>query len=169
MASNGTRWDEVEVERMRTLAGQGLSASLIGAELHRTRNMVLGKCFRAGIMLLTRASYVGLLKDDPVPVRKRRNRAGYVRPKKVTALAERMAERENAIATPPVDRLPMGTLGGLPWPDANGCRYLTGEPSAFDWCNAPKAPHSSYCPHHRALCENIYQLKPNSSGPVRTL
>jgi len=43
------------------------------------------------------------------------------------------------------DRLPKG-------PKANGCRYLTGEPREFGWCNKPIVGHGPYCAKHAARC-----------------
>ena len=113
-------------EKIAELAAKGLTATRIAAEIHYTRNAVVGLCYR---------NHIHLPGND---TQARRHRARGERQPGVPAPVK---------ADPPARPLPRAEAGG-------GCRYIAGEVvhgQPVDWCGQPTPAGASWCDHHGAI------------------
>jgi GcrA cell cycle regulator len=138
--SSGEDWPEADIARLRALWAEGFSVVAIGVVLARTKSSVIGKVHRLG------------LSSRPSPIVREGPRA--------------VAVKRRAVAMPPAPPLPpvMMPMAARPVckdslhtpmpPHAReGCQFVTDDTRyAQRFCDAPRAPESSYCAPHHALC-----------------
>ena len=137
-------WTDEKIEKMRALLATGeMSAALVGIEIGVSRCAIIGKARRLGIPLKTKS---GELKDRhgsaEAPKGKRpRQPSKDRRPRKPQKVIEDGSRPDRPLIAF-LDLKPMN------------CRYPFGKPGAddFGFCGAPRAPGSSYCEGHHALC-----------------
>jgi GcrA cell cycle regulator len=139
------------IERVRELAAQTLSATRIGAEVHLSRNSVIGICFRNSIALLGKSG------GQTGPRRRDAHRRKRV-PAIVAAIAPVVPDDlpppfDTSVATNPV------TLFDLDM--RNHCRWPVGEPRKpdFRYCGGEREfPGTDmihcYCAGHAANAFN---------------
>lgn len=144
-------WTAAELEQLKTLAGQGLSASQIGAKLGRNRNSIVGKIHRG------KGAYGNLTPRPPAKGEKRRRDARRVilkaiEPPKKPTLAELFAQAPQPAANLPAVP-PMTFLAAV---NAGRCLHYSGDPfgpSGPDMpvCGAERSVHAGkvpYCLRH---------------------
>jgi len=137
-------WMDDEIGRLRTLHAKGISASLIGAEMNRTRNAVLGKLWRLG--LSNAASIIRKRCGIPpqpqtIPKKSSVRQRAYSQRKRI----ERQKVLEELRCAPV-------TPGSISFADLqdNECRYPEGE-GPYTFCGHQQEAGSSYCYAHAAL------------------
>jgi GcrA cell cycle regulator len=147
-------WDDELIGKIVKLQGDGLSATMIAAELGRdvTRSMVLGKLFRLGL-----SSGLGLKGPRRNPevkaqkVRRRRKRRPAERFLAVEPKAEPLALTDDVddLATPIKQRKTLLELENC------HCRWPIGEPRdpGFFYCGAPEADVYAGVPYCRTHTE----------------
>lgn len=141
-------WTDQRVSTLKQLWSDGRSAAEIASLLGNvTRNAVIGKVHRLN------------LPDRPIGRR--------VVPRKTRG-------RRNPIApTPRPPRLPIPELAPAPKVpprigelEPHHCCWPEGNPrqrSDFHFCGRPRAPHTSYCPHHSAKAYSPQRRPPLAS------
>lgn len=165
----GRAWVEPDVERLKLLWGQGVSATQIGVALDRSRNSVLGKLHRCGL----------LAKKQPQKRNRRERLSPKLNPKprpKVAAKRSRQVPPPPPLneAPKPPRYIPKEQLR-KPLPGSNphavliettGCKFPVGE-YPFHWCNEPKAEGKPYCTAHCAVAfQRVEKEQPQHIGDV---
>jgi hypothetical protein len=146
---------------------QGQTATKIAAQLHVTKNVVIG--------IINRLRYSGV---DVDPEGKRKPGTGG-RPRKVALTPKRepslpkleVRKPPRVEMLPPPPKAPPPKAPPPPPPpvkptrgrwvgffDNTGCKYPRGG-RPYQFCNAPKVAEQSYCPEHQALCWTKVQRK----------
>ena len=131
----GFNWGPENVDRLKELAGQSLSATRIAAEFGVTKNTIIGKARRLGVEL----QYVIPRRPGSVVVTRARNNPfrGSSNKSQPLPVFEPDPDSRN---------LTVLQLKG------NDCRFPTSEDHPMLFCGSPKAAGSSYCPHHHGVC-----------------
>jgi GcrA cell cycle regulator len=175
-ANPETTWPDTEISHLKTLHAAGLSASDVAARLGtgRTRNAVLGKLFRLG--LLNRAP----VRQDIEP----RERTRPLKPERVTpslppllpavrpVVARKPKKPAPAVVAPP-PKMPPAPSTSITVADLQGyhCRWPIGDPQdlQFTFCGAPREDAGPiengkpYCAWHAGLA----RAKPQKTGAMR--
>lgn len=134
------RWGKPAVKMLGELLARGLSSSQAARALsahfgaNYTRNAIIGKSKRLGFKLLGKPRAVA--SAGPTTPRVRREKA-----KRVAAVYQLIPGYRVDI---PYVGEPIAA-GDV----SDGCRWMHGEPAAFNFCGAVKF-HGSYCQHHYA-------------------
>lgn len=148
MTNNGP-WPDAEVELLRKLFADGLSAGQIAAQIPgRSRNGVIGKLGRIGLHLSRK---VPGRPRSPNPKRKRNGKNYRDAPWK-PQIVEQFAPTEPVDLPPEIVANPV-TLMELA---VDTCRWPVhgdGEPALF--CGAVTAEGKPYCPKH---CSDAYHM-----------
>src|ERR1700726_4653216 len=142
-----TFWTVERIERLKTLFNEGMTDSMIAADIGASRNTVCGK-----------RSRLGLKRGPDNPVTQRKGRPSRARRAGIKiAPAVHIARHRTALGQlepigfanlRTVDVVPLGlTLADLP---SNGCKYPEGDPPLF--CGHTQAAGSCYCAAHDYLC-----------------
>lgn len=128
-------WTPDRIDLLRRYWLEGLSSAQIAKRLGGvTRNAVLGKRIRLG---LTRRVAPGNAIPRPKGASKPKPKP---KPKLKIAQEPPKATQPPALAAPP------------PIPDAQACKWITGDPRGYHtWCAAPTEPNSSWCAEHKRL------------------
>lgn len=145
MTAPSIDWNESAIATLRTLKAEGLSASLIGKELGVTRNAVIGKLHRMGIVHEQRVEQVRKSNNKSNAASERIRIARMLRKRK---LAEMTAARGARMAHKPGSK----TIFELEMLD---CRWPMGdalEPAVL-FCGENSAPGRPYCAAH---CKCMY-------------
>ena len=139
-------WNEKNVETLRTLVEKGLSSSVIAAHMGRgfTRNSIIGKCHRLGI--IRGKPRVSMEYGKSPPLIKR--------------------DRNRFVATRVYSKAPVRVIEPLPEPASPGsqpvtlmdirsglCRWPLGDPrkDSFRYCGSECEATRSYCDFHHGL------------------
>ncbi len=139
-------WLDEDVGRLRTLHAKGISASLIGAEMDRTRNAVLGKLWRLG------------LSNAASTIRKVKGVRPQKRPQKKKPYKPSPAERLRRIELQKTELRELRCAPVIPRAisfadlEDNECRYPDGE-GPYTFCGHLQQAGSSYCANHEALAK----------------
>lgn len=145
----GSHWSPNEVERLRALAGKGLSAAKIADSLGPgyTRNQVIGKCRRTGIDLKH-----GQNTGSPDTITRRT--AAKKKPKLQLAPTVDDPTESTGFAADDTRNAVLGLRDGC-------CKWPLGDPKqpSFGFCMAPKPAGQPYCPGHT---ERAFQPKTSS-------
>ncbi len=160
-------WTDERIERLKTLWGEGLTASQIAAELGGiSRNAVIGKVHRLG---LSGRKGIRQPAEAAAPERKRRTRRAKPAPAPTVASHGNLAHALEASPLPEpeleavedtADVVPMARHLTLVELDAFSCRWPIGDPLSpdFRFCGAPTLPGQVYC---SACSRKAYQPKPD--------
>ncbi len=149
---SGTGWTAERVDRLKTLWTEGLSASLIAAELGGvTRNAVIGKVHRLGLSGRARPAPTRVSKPGTTNSQPRRPAAPKAEPaiapsssgNLAVALAPVCAKPEPAELAQIVPAARYLTISEL---DAFTCRWPIGDPMSpeFRFCGAPTTSDRPY-------------------------
>lgn len=151
-------WAPAEIEMLRTLAAEKLSAADIGDRLGKTRNMVIGKARRAGIVLLHK-------QHEPLKPWNDRRRAAererIARKRRIAPPSQRVIRdtKLRAQSKPKAKVAPFTvTLEQLQF---GMCKYPEGDRVPFVFCGAAAEDGGSYCNFHASLC---YREPPPRTG-----
>jgi GcrA cell cycle regulator len=147
MIAGENDWSDPEIDELKRLWGDGLSASQVARALAtgRSRNAVIGKAHRLGLMGRAKADKnpcPHVPKAPRIPKVSRRPVEPSDRQKTIAAQA--------AIAHPEPARLENGELIGTEDLGDKHCRWPHGDVGApgFHHCGLPKIKDSSYCDFH---------------------
>lgn len=166
-------WTDEQVDLLKQLHADGMSCSITGARLGRSRNAVIGKLHRLG--LSNGQSPTTRRLSNWAGKKRRRNRNGSAARQDAQlallnarrklrgetpfqSLAEHAAAQDLAkaelaellaapdIVVPPSERKKLQDL------EDNSCRWPYGDPQSpdFHFCNGVRVPGLPYCKHHRA-------------------
>lgn len=139
-----------EDARIRVLVAQQKTSREIAAELGRTRNSIIGRCFRMGLKLQPIGKH-GFFKDaDMIP--RREKKIKIAAPKPVAAPVFKLEQVE---AHKPVEIVIISKPIGLFDDDIRRehCRWvLQGEGISTIVCGGTVQDGSSYCAGHHRLC-----------------
>lgn len=134
MSKTDPRWTKEQLELARTLWLEGATAATIAAKVGKSRNSVVGKMKRLGLLNIANRPRPQLcsarrktVKAEPAPT--------PVEPEPVVEFAPKNPVLLNQLR--PIH-----------------CRAILGDvgPDGFAWyCGDPKAEGSSWCSHHRGL------------------
>jgi GcrA cell cycle regulator len=157
-APHSRAWNDERVEQLKRLHAQGLSCSLIAAEIGcgLSRNSIIGKLRRIGL----RSSKAGVTKERPTPRDRRRSlhpAANLFPPGDTTVERALPSSALNDAQVPLNQRRTLVDLG------QHDCRWSYDDPDASDFffCGAPTVDGLPYCRTH---CERAYS---RSSRPMR--
>ncbi len=133
-------WTPAEITDAKALWEAGASARAIAERIGKTRNAVISAMRRYSNgtpMSPGFESYNAANKREPKPPRpKREKKRGPL------TIREALAA---PVSLPPLAENVLSS---------GGCRFIAGEPRGDEsvYCNRPKRPMSSFCPHHHAVC-----------------
>jgi GcrA cell cycle regulator len=136
LSEAGMEWTEQRIEMLRRLWGQGQTASQIASALGGvTRNAVIGKAHRLGVMVAQAKSMMPLQRS-------------LQQPQSSAPEAVPSAPRE------PVRNYPPARAHG----GTKSCSWPMGDPkqAGFHFCGEPSEPGRPYCASH---CHQAYQRK----------
>lgn len=119
---NASYSDEMKATVIRMAAAKATGQEIANA-IGRSRNSVMGFCFRSKIRLLNRGRFVKKHTEPP------------------KSFKEQIGARWPVIQKPLGERLMQDK-------DLLGCRWLAGEPRELNWCNGTVHKHSSWCVEH---------------------
>lgn len=149
-------YSEADDKAIAELASQGLSASMIGAKLGRSRNSIISRCSRKGIHLGSHVYRPSKSASPAIPSvaiapKRRKNVRGGVPHNPiglngtVKSTACGVVRSLDAAGAPAPFNLTVMDLA------LNSCRWpMSGEKEHTLFCGHPRAPGlTSYCPHHR--------------------
>jgi GcrA cell cycle regulator len=134
-------WTDEAIEQLRQLTADGLYASEIAANLKTTRNSVIGKQHRLGLISVHKPSVRKARMHRPVP---------RMRPPKPSRI---LVERPIPRSSTSPDRAWSCTIMELqPWT----CRFPLEEiaPRQFLFCGAPAIDGCPYCGFHARVAYN---------------
>lgn len=158
-----SNWTEDRMAMLKSLWGDGLSASQIASELGGvTRNGVIGKLHRLGLSK-TYTPRTEARQANPKPKRKRSRNPQYKKPPTPTALEvaeENYRAAIEATELPPEVSPFACTLVDL---NENTCRWPYGDPATeeFRFCGAKPLEGLPYCgPHARQAYQPAQRLTP---------
>ncbi|WP_050596592.1 GcrA family cell cycle regulator [Mesorhizobium ciceri] len=150
-----SEWSQAEIDTLRKLTGEGLSASQIGTKMGRSRNAIIGKILRlngAGGHLTVRPIKAGDGRPvrRPAPCRPRPPKLAFVAAKPVFERPQPYVPAQNLPAT-----LPVGFLDAV---NARKCLHFVGDPFSSDGpempvCGAERSEAAGavpYCRRHFA-------------------
>ncbi|GGA64778.1 GcrA family cell cycle regulator [Pelagibacterium lentulum] len=143
----GREWTKPEIEHATALFKEGYSAHQIGVQVGRTRNSVISRLSRDGVMGNTdRARRINRAVDVKA------NRS-FQRQPSSPLMADPDSDGMKLLSKDAWEPLP-GT-NPVPLEDVTGCRWPLGEirDGTFCMCNAPKVEGSSYCATHKRASE----------------
>jgi GcrA cell cycle regulator len=149
---NGRDWPAERIEKLRGLAAAGLSAREMGNKMGMSRNSVLGKCYRLGIVIQ---------RQVKGPKRRLRAEVGNVRitlntPRRPGG-ARPMAIHAAATLQPPepITEPTLGSAVTIMGLTDKTCRWPLGEPSPeMLYCGAA-TEFGSYCPFHSRKAHKV--------------
>lgn len=143
-ARRGARlFTDEEDQQIRALAADGLSASLIGLQLNRTRNSIIGRLHRIGIF----SRKVTVAKENPT------NMPGYKPPraKKAKPPVVEILPPEPPPLVPVAD--PVNILGLKDGPIVQ-CRAIVAEQPEVLYCATRTVDGGAWCQKHSELFFN---------------
>lgn len=151
-----TPWTGERTDRLRTLWGEGYSATYIADDLgETTRSGVLGKVHR-----------LGLAKRRTVPT-VQRGKSRRVRRRRVTAQAVQCPGLSDSLSTPLIDDLaiPEAQRRTILQLTNDTCHWPVGHPNepGFFFCGAKTDGAHSYCRAHKRIA---YTVPPKSRRPA---
>ena len=148
-------WSDTAIERAAAWWRDGLTAYEIGERLGVTRNAVIGKMNRLGLVAPPGSQAEGARKGAKARVKKFNYRfektpASLKRPGKLPP------EPPKPLLMPPARAT--GAQEALRKLRIHDCRWPIGDPRSdnFRFCGARKYPGSSYCVHHFIASINPY-------------
>jgi GcrA cell cycle regulator len=146
-------WADKDAEKLRKLHGEGLTSSQIADALGVTRNAVMGKINRLGL----------LKQRAPRP---KHVRIKQKKPQKEKQTHLRAQPPQLRIATPPVSdqEIPIAQRRTLLELTQATCRWPIGDPGrpGFFFCGAPPSASLPYCTHH---AQRAYLTQPRRAKP----
>jgi len=143
-------WPEEQVDLLKKLWDEGLTAGAIGDRIGRTRSAILGLIHRKGWQRrsvtprIIHLRQVGILKRGPKP---------RPRPTVADRVKLPIAARAPIIPEPPALFKTIVALRD------DECHFSVSQESPHFFCGQPTADRSSYCPHHRAVTTRIVSLE----------
>lgn len=167
---NSLAWTDERVELLKKLhIEDGLSASLIGARMHVSRNAIIGKIHR-----------LGLVRRHQSPTRRKPNHGGGPRRKlrfqlksstrdcyaSALAAADRAAreiiQAAPDLVIPPAERRSFAQL------EPGDCRWPFSDPGKpdFHFCNRKSVPGAAYCEFH---CKRAYNPPAYTGTNIRRI
>lgn len=141
-AGNGPGWTDARVDLLKALWADGLSASVIAAQLGEvTRNAVIGKVHRLGIQ--GRAA----TRRQPRRTMPRRNRIGRAVIRKPAFV------RPSPVPPPGLPPAPAALMLSIAQLTEATCHWPIGDPRqpGFGFCGARRTGRQPYCGHHQAI------------------
>lgn len=145
-------WTAERTEKLKTLWAQGHSATVVAARLGGiTRNAVIGKVHRMGLVLRGQSSGSRMARG-PVSIRKpKRIKAAPVRSRRISEIMRaEIAEAAPLLAgdTPPPSAVTFADL------EPQHCRWPYGD-RPFKYCGCQKIEGLSYCAGHAARAFSV--------------
>jgi GcrA cell cycle regulator len=150
-------WTEERFEQAKKLWSQGESASQIGAKLGLTRNSVLAKLWRAGLVKKSDRPSTKASRIPRKPARRMFNSPPAATPQPRTAFTKPRAEPfegpvfdvDPIVVHEELD-IPLAERKSLVDLEANDCRWPIGDPKHkdFHFCGRSKVAGLPYCEHH---------------------
>lgn len=141
-------WPDELIARLTELWAKGLSSSLIGAEIGKTRNAVMGKVNRLGLPMRRTLTAVNSERKTRAPKPKKPK---VQRPPSPEALARRaiIAARQGPIALDDM-AIPIDQRKTLQELKKTSCRWPVGDPDreGFFFCGGVAEMDRPYCPAH---------------------
>lgn len=139
-------WTDEAIERLRSLADGGRSASQIASEMGTTRNSVIGKCVRNGLRLQGKCGNRSGRPTRPLALRP------TVAPSRVGQGVRARSPRVKRYVepTPAVEAFGLLTIEGL---EEGVCKFPYGDPrdlETFRYCGVPVGKER-YCGGHRRV------------------
>jgi GcrA cell cycle regulator len=139
-------WTEARVERLKLLWADGMSASMIAADLGLglTRNAVIGKVNRLGLSDTMSPEQRAQRRSNTAP------RARGTRTRKASTGEASQPDAYEPVDVSPPDPQFMCTLATL---EADMCRAPVGDPSTdeFRFCGTPTLSTRAYCAFHQRM------------------
>lgn len=154
------KWPDETIVKLRSLIGDGISSREIAKQLNMTKNMVIGKVHRLGLVL------AGTPRSGALELGVRRREAAKTKPVSTTTKPPRRKGKpvvKSVLSTTPMRQIiPIIASDIHPVFDLrpNQCRFPIGDPGKpdFRFCSEVKDGDRPYCPEH---CRIAY------AGPVR--
>lgn len=150
---NTKLWTPPEVDRVKKLAAQGMTASQIAAEVGRTRNSVIGAIHRNKVQLLTRSDPSAVKPKPP-----RKSIGGHLKSLFFASKSKQEPYREKPTATPP------DTKNYVPFLNRryDQCKYIVEKRGDNYYCCGASAVRSGWCEFHAAIVYRPFDSKPNN-------
>lgn len=144
-------WAPEHIETLMALSGAGLSARKIGEHLGITRNAVIGKLHRLGIVSPKKPGLTAEERAEKERLAKDRKRE-LDRARRPTRLAPYTPPMVRPEAPIPLG-IPFGDLADFKRLSPNQCRFMGSEEPATRWscCAHETLPGQPFCEYHRAL------------------
>jgi len=138
-----TDWSEAELSILRDLWAAGMSTRLIGVELGRSRNSVVGKAHR--LLLPPRPSHIGRKRGEPLPPPRPRPVVVRVRLRPVQIAS--LGRRPPAPPPPAPPGPPQAPQAGQ-----DTCQWPVSDDRPWRFCGAAVAASGCpYCTTHMAV------------------
>ncbi len=140
-------WPVADTDRLRELWAEGKSASVIGGELGRSKNAVIGKVHR--LRLPTRVGGKACVRKKPGPKAYNPGAFRKSRAKPPELHAARQPRPPRPQEVPPPEARMVSLLELQP----GDCKWPIGDPvqTGFGFCGAKRFASFCYCQHHVAL------------------
>jgi len=150
-------WTDERVERLKTLIKEGYSSAVIAEYLGAgiSRNAVIGKVHRMGLMLHTRPD--GERRMIGRKSRKKSHKAQCLK----TFRPPPIVLKPEPIPVGPEPVVPEHERKGVVDLEAHDCRWPIGDPKDrdFHFCNGKRLPGLAYCAHHARRAYRPVELK----------
>lgn len=152
-------WSEAKDKQLRDLLALGLSSAAAAQRMGISKNAVVGRASRLGIVYGRTAKKERESRQNIIPL----PRSKKIAP---SAAVEGMKDVKRLENEPE----PIGALASPPGDDT--CRWVHGDPATTTWryCGHPQKDSSVYCAHHHARSyhhvphrANVIPLKLNRS------
>jgi GcrA cell cycle regulator len=160
---NREPWTDDRIERLKVLHREGYSASQIASRLRGvTRNAVIGKCHRLGLLRDRIHDPVRQPKDSTDRRRKNVSRRSKINPSKLLHLKPVGLPATSAVA------LNIGILALGP----NMCRWPVGDGSPQTFCGCAWAEETGpYCATHTALAyvKPTHKVRPPKTQRAKSI
>lgn len=157
MVANANRpWADEDVDQLKALWAEGMSASMVARAMERTRNAIIGKVHRMGL-----ASRATVPNREVRAVQTRDDTAAKTSQKRRAGDLKRWADRTAAEVLEPLT-LEDGSAVTLETLVAGMCKWPVGDPAetSFRFCGHPVdpgnaevgvSPSKRYCASHRQI------------------
>ena len=150
-------WTDEQVERLKQLWLEGLSASQVAKRLGGvTRNSVIGKVYRLGLSRKTLASRTDEASQSEVGVALEASRLSSGSQGQNGVCGEDASRPQSGSATASNGHIDLLNL------NERTCRWPIGEPCkpGFCFCGKTPKPGSPYCEYHTGIAYQPVQIQP---------
>jgi GcrA cell cycle regulator len=154
-------WTEAEQVRLLELIAEKWSATKIGEKMGKSRNAIIGRCYRTGLKLISMAART----SGPYKPRTTRPRLRVISNSLSPVQALFQTEATNL---PPDFSEDMVSFEDV---KEGQCRWPIGDPTsaAFRFCGSESMAHQSYCPRHCRLAYRKFTARRASPNWTRKL